>query len=87
VGIAAAVHPSTIVERKLIITVMVETPNMAASRDVDTTKKWIRDETMICGKTSLTRTPASVSTNASMTEWHMKTCAASSTMQLTAPQA
>jgi hypothetical protein len=68
-------------ERKPIATIVVGTPAATASKDADTT----RDETVIYGRTSLTRMPVSASIDASMIELHTKTCAASSMMQLTPP--
>ena len=77
-GIAAAVRPSMTVGRKLIATTVVGTPVATAGKGADTTRRWTREEPMIYGRTSLTRTPVSASTDAST-----KTCAASSTMQPT----
>ena len=85
--IVVAFCPSTTAGGKPIATIVVGMPVATVSKDADTTRRETREETVIYGRTSITRTPASASIDASMIERHMKTCAASSTMQLTAPLA
>ena len=82
-GIVVAVRPSTTAGRTPIATTVVGTLEITTSKDVDMIMRWTKIETY--GKTSLIRMLASASTGALPIERYMKTCDASSTMQLMAP--
>jgi len=71
--------------RTPITTTVVGTLTITTNRDVDMIRRWTKTRTY--GKTSLIGMLASASTGALLIEWYMKTCDASSTMQLTAPLA
>jgi len=65
------------------VTTVVRTLAITTSRDVDVIRRWTKTGTY--GKTSLIGMLVSASTGALLIERYMKTCDASSTMQLMAP--